>query len=198
MTRPGKPAGLVTRAETKAKKELRAQKEDALRPKRFLPSSPPARLKDYEVACFVWRKLMRRFYELEAEIVTGLDWILVENYCLSMQELDDLMTMRKVAYELWLVLAKKHKELLGEEKHDDAIFVATQVVGAYDAIFKADARIDRKKDLIQKLGMTMYVTPRARAGTAPSKKEKEEPPDEMERLLDDVNDFVNGDQRHAG
>jgi hypothetical protein len=45
---------------------------------------------------------------------------------------------------------------------------------------------------------SLYLTPRARAATAPTKKEKEAPPDELETLLDDVSDFVNGEKGNGG
>jgi phage terminase small subunit len=193
MARPGKPAGLVTRAETKEKKAQRAQKEEALKPKRGLPLNPPARLKDHKTACFIWRKLMRRYNELEAEIVTGMDWLIVENLCLSVDELDQLGTMRTAAYDIWLELAKEHDKLKKEQKWDEAVLMAINVIGAWDAVLKLDGRIDRKKDLVHKLSQSLYINPRSRAGTAPAKKEKEEPPDDLEQLLDDVTDYVNGE-----
>lgn len=191
MARPGKPAGLVRRAETKAKKQARIDRESAMAPEHGLPSNPPARLKDRKVASAIWRKLLRRYDELETQIVSGLDWILVENFCLSVDELDRLIDMQGAAYQIWLQLGEAHKKLTQEEKYDDAVLMATQVVGAYDAYLKLDARIDRKKELLHKLGQSLYVTPRARAGAAPAKKEAPEEPDEMEKLLDDVNNFVN-------
>jgi hypothetical protein len=197
MTRPGKPAGLVTRAETKAKKAQRAQKEEALRPGRGLPLNPPARLKDHKTACFVWRKLMRRYAELEAEIVTGMDWLIVENLCLSVDELDQLSHMRTVAYNLWLELGEEHDRLKKEGLVADAVLMAINVIGAWDAILKLDGRIDRKKDLIHKLSQSLYINPRSRAGTAPAQKEKEVPPDDMEQLLDQVDDIFNGNQGHG-
>src|SRR3989304_5419531 len=110
MSRPGKPAGLVTRAETKAKKAERAQKENALQPKRGLSLEPSTRLKGHKAACFIWRRLMRRYSELEAVIVTGLDWILVENFCLAVQQYDELINMRRSAYKVWEIANKALEE----------------------------------------------------------------------------------------
>jgi len=191
MSRPGKPAGLVTRAETKAKKAERAQKENALRPKRGLSLEPSARLKGHKAACFIWRRLMRRYSELEAVIVTGLDWILVENFCLAVQQYDELINMRRSAYQVWEKLDKASKEISDETPVEDQIKIWMKVGGSLSDATKLDARIDRKEALLHQLGQSLYITPRSRAGTAPKPKEKEMPPDDMEQLLDDVKTFVN-------
>lgn len=75
-----------------------------------------------------------------------------------------------------------------------AVELASKCLDAFEAVVKLDGRADRKRDLLFKLRQSLYLTPRARAGAAPDKKE-EEPKvvDPLEALLDDVNDFVNGD-----
>lgn len=163
-----------------------------MRPERALPMRAPAQLAGHAVAEVAWRRIMRTYGQLESEIVTRLDQDLLIDYCILVEQSSELDTMRKAAYQLWLELGKKHDELVKEEKRDDAVIAATAVVGAFDAVIKLDGRADRKRDLLFKLRQSLYLTPRARAGTAPVKKEKEEPPDELERLLDDVTDFVNG------
>jgi len=59
-------------------------------------------------------------------------------------------------------------------------------------VVKLDGRVDRKRSLLLQWRQSLYLTPRARAGAAPAKKEKEEAPDPLEMLLNDVSDFVNG------
>jgi phage terminase small subunit len=191
MSRPGKPAGLVTRAETKAKKAQRAQKEDELRPKRGLPKDAPARLKEYPVAQATWRAAMREYNSLEREIVTRLDLDHLVHYCMLEQHLSEIEHMREVAYKLWLDLAHEHDCLVTDKKPDLAVIMAIKVIGAFDAVIRLDTRAERKRALIKQWRESLYLTPRARAGTVPHPKEKEEPPDDLEKLLDDVTSYVN-------
>lgn len=181
---------MVTRAETKAKKAQRAQKEEALRPSRALPRDP-ARLKDYPVARATWRAIMREYNDIEGVIVTRLDYDHLIDYCMLHQHLAEIDTMRNAAYQVWLEISKAHDDLVNEEKIDEAVLIALKVVGAFDAVAKLDTRAERKRALIKQWRESLYLTPRARAGTAPKEKEKEVPPDDLEQLLDDVATYVN-------
>ena len=181
----------MTRAETKAKKAERAQKEDTLRPKRGLPKDAPAQLRDYPVAQATWRAAMREYNDLEREIVTRLDMAHLIDYCMLEQHLSEIDHLRDISYKLCQELAKEYDKLLADKKADEAIIIAIKVVGAFDAIAKLDTRAERKRALIKQWRESLYLTPRARAGTVPPAKEKEVPPDDMEQLLDDVMTFVN-------
>lgn len=180
-----KPSSLITRHETAAEQAERTERESAVRPVRTLPVSPPAQIKDRPGAQVAWRYLMRRFGETEGEIVTGFDLHLLINFCVAIEQLAQLNMMRDAAYDAWLELAKKHKELLSKELADDAVFMAVKVVGAFDAVIKLDGRIDRKVDLLHKLAQSLYLTPRSRAGVAPTRREAEAQPDELEELMDE-------------
>lgn len=181
----------MTRAETKAKKAERAQKEDELRPKRGLPKDAPAHLKDYPVAQAAWRAVMREYNSLEREIVTRLDFDHLVDYCMLQQHLSEIQHIRELALQVCQKLSNEHTRLLSEGKADEAITIAIKIVGAFDAIAKFDTRAERKRALIKQWRESLYLTPRARAGTVPHPKEKEEAPDDMEQLLDDVTSYVN-------
>lgn len=187
-----KPAALIQRHETAAEQAERSGRESSARPERILPLNPPAQLKDRSYARAAWRYLMRRFAETDGEIVSGFDLHLLVNFCQAVEQLVQLNNMRDKAYQAWLQLAEKHQGLVDEGPNEDAVFMAIKVVGAFDAVIKLDSRIDRKVDLLHKLGQSLYLTPRSRAGAAPKKKEPESPPDDMEQLLGDVSDYVNG------
>jgi len=188
-----KPSSLIQRHETAAEKAQRSERESQLRPERSLPMAAPARLDGHEIAQAAWRRMMRTYAGLEGEVVTRLDQELLLNYCMLVEQLAEIDTMRKTAYAAWLLLAKAHEKLVEAGQFDDAVLMAVQVVGAFDAVLRLDGRADRKRDLLHKYSQSLYLTPRARAGTAPAKKEQEPPPDELEQLLDDVTDFVNGE-----
>lgn len=147
--------------------------------------SAPARLKDHAVASETWRRLMREWSSLEGEVVTRLDFDLLIDYCLLVEQLGELDTMRKKAYDVWLGLSKAHEKLgaEGEEKEDDAVAMGLEVVGAFEAVIKLDARGERKRAHLQKLRESLYLTPRSRAGAVPKKKDVELP-DEFEEFLD--------------
>lgn len=185
-----KPAGLIERHETAAEVAERAQKEDALRPSRALPQDP-ARLKAYPVARATWRAIMREYNDIEGVIVTRLDYDHLIDYCMLHQHLAEIDMMRNTAYRIWLELSKVHDELANQDKADDAVVMAIKVVDAYDAVRQLDTRSERKRALIKQWRESLYLTPRARAGTAPKEKEKEVPPDDMEQLLDEVETFMN-------
>jgi phage terminase small subunit len=186
-----KPAGLIRRAETKEKKAQRAEGEESLRPRRELPLSAPARLDGHTIAASAWRRIMRSYSELEAEVVTRLDLDLLLDYCILLEQLTELDTMRKKSYLAWLDISEAHTQAKGEGRHDDAVLLAIKVVGAFDAVVKLDGRADRKRDLLLKWRQSLYLTPRARAGATPAKKEPEPEKDDLELLLDEFAGYVN-------
>lgn len=188
-----KPASLINRHETEAERQAREQREAALRPGRGLPAQAPTQLDNRKTGQAAWRYLMRRWGEAEGEIVTSLDLHLVINFCMAVDQLSQLNVMRDAAYDAWLIIAGDQQKAVEEERADDAVLLAIKVVGAFDAVLKLDSRIDRKMDLLHKLGQSLYLTPRARTGVAPKKKDPDEPKDELEELLDDVTEYVNRD-----
>lgn len=179
-----KPQALHTRHATKSELEERAAQEEMLQPGRSLPVEP-ARFADHQVAGATWRRLMREFNGVEGVIVTRLDMDLLIDYCLLEEQITEIDKMRGMAYETWLTLSKKYKMVkeLGED--EEAVLMAIKVVGAFDAILKLDGRADRKRDLLLKMRQSLYLTPRARAGTAPKGKKEEPPEDPFEKMLND-------------
>jgi len=186
-----KPAGLIERHETAAEAAERAQKENALRPRRLLPGEPPARLDGYLIARATWRRMMRRWSELEAVIVTSLDWDMLIDYCILMEQVVELDKMRRSAYQVWEKLDEALEKLSDETPAEDQVKMWMKVGGALSDATKLDGRVDRKRALLHQWRQSLYLTPRSRAGTAPTKKEKEEPPDDMEQLLSEVTTFMN-------
>lgn len=186
-----KPAGLITRAQTKAEKQRRIENEQALQPVRDLPMDTPARLKDHPGAGAAWRRLMRRYDELKAVVVTRMDEDLLVDYCMLLEQLQEMDALRKSAVEIWKMLDEQRKVLMELSQVADAIHVAAKEADTFEMIVKLDSRVDRKRSLLLQLRQSLYLTPRARAGAAPDKKEKPIPPDELEKLLDDVEDTLN-------
>jgi len=181
-----KPSALITRHETAAEQAERTARESSARPARTVPASPPAQFKHRQIAQTAWRYLVRRFGEAEGEIITGFDLHLLINFCMAIEQLAQLNMMRDKAYEAWLQLAGEHTRLIDDEgEAEDIVLAAVRVVNAFEAVLKLDSRIDRKVDLLHKLAQSLYLTPRSRAGVAPTRKEAETPPDELEQLMDE-------------
>ena len=189
-----KPAGLRNRAETKAETAARIANEAALEPERGLSVQAPARLKDHQVAQATWRRMMRTYGELQATVVTRMDMDLLVDYCLLMEQIAEMDDLRRSSIEIWKMFDKQRKTLLESGKIAEAVLMAAKEVDTYEMIVKVDSRADRKRSLLLQLRQSLYLTPRARAAAVPAKKEKPEEPDDLEKLLDDVDSFVNGKQ----
>ena len=185
-----KPAGLIKKHETAAEQTQRAQREESLRPQRSLPRGAPAQLHGHAEAQAVWRRAMRVYRELEAEIVTRLDLDMLVDYCMLSEQAIQMDQMRRSAYEVWGLADKA----LGafEGPLDERVKLALAVQSAFADAIKLDGRVDRKRALLLQWRQSLYLTPRSRAGTAPKSKEQAPPPDDLEQLLDDVTDYVNG------
>lgn len=187
-----KPAGLIRRAETKAERDRRRKGEDAMKPRRGLSGEAPTRLKDHPVASAAWRRLMRLYDGIEAEIVSGLDFDLVIDYCILMEQAGELDQMRRTAFD-----AHSAMQAIADSEEfrtwDAAMKIA--LVGklnrSSENLVKLDGRADRKRALLFQLRQSLYLTPRARAGAAPAEKTPEPPPDELEMLLNEVTNELN-------
>lgn len=214
-----KPQGLKVRHDTKAEIDARVDREASMAPAHELPMAAPARLRGHPLAAESWRRLMRGWAEIEAQVVTRLDMDLLIDYCILMEQCAELDRMRKVTYGLWLEMgaaSERLKHLITEtetearQQKDDpekvaaaaariehleeqAINAAAKCIDAFEAVVKLDGRVDRKRALLLQWRQSLYLTPRARAGAAPTKKEQEVEVDPLEALLNNVNDFVNGD-----
>ncbi len=149
------------------------------------------------MASAAWRRLMRIYSELEGQIVTRLDMDLLIDYCMLMEQLAEMDQMRKSAVEIWQQFEKARVE---KQKDDPerALDLAVSALHAFDDIVKLDARVDRKRAELHKWRQSLYLTPRARAGAAPEKKVEPEPLSEMDKLLDEVDQFVNRGEKDDG
>jgi phage terminase small subunit len=186
---------LIERHETAAETANREGKDAALRPGRKLTTYPPAQLKGHKIAQKAWRRLMRLYGELEAEIVTRMDIDMLVDYCMLIEQVQELDQMRKSAVNVWETLERALDEFDGDEK--GRYQLAINVGNALNDVVKFDGRADRKRDLLFKLRQSLYITPRARAGSIPSQKKPEEPMDPVAQMLDNVTTFVNKGGRHV-
>lgn len=185
-----KPSGLNVRHDTAAEKEARISAEEAIKPKRRLPTEEPAALRGHQVAAREWRRLMAMYNDLEAEIVSRLDMGMLLDYCILIEQLADLDELRAGALDEWrsgkITLEKIRAKL---DDPDGGVTVAAYTKAAeavnwlFDKVVKVDGRVDRKRALLLQLRQSLYLTPRSRAGVNPEQKPVEEPEDELTMLL---------------
>ncbi len=171
-----KPKALITRHETAAEQRERESREAAMRPEQGLPMAP-ARLEGHAVAAATWRRLIRLYGEIEGEIITRLDMDLLIDYCMLSEQLAEMDKMRASVVAAW-------QKMMDDKADPEA------VMSAVDTAVKLDGRIDRKRALLFQMRQSLYMTPRARAGVAPAKREEPEEPTDMDQLLAEANELI--------
>jgi len=152
-----KPASLLISDRHKTRMAEREESEASLRLTKKLSMKPPAELTGYLIAQSCWKYLIRLYNKLEGVIITPFDKDILIEYCLGMEYVSELRNLRRIA------LNNK----------------------SYELYIGVDTRLDRKGARLDTLRAQLYLTPRSRAGVAPSEKMKEEY-DPMDRLLDEA------------
>jgi len=189
-----KPANLIKRHETAEEKSARESAENAMNSGRQLPHEAPARLAKHKVAAAAWRAMMREYNAIEGVIVTRLDQDLMIDYCILVEQADEIDRLRKSAFSVWEVASKEYAKAILNKQPEDYLSLITKINDSFENIIKLDGRADRKRALMLQIRQSLYLTPRSRAGAAPDPKEKEPPPDELEQLLSEANEIISGGQ----
>lgn len=142
---------------------------------------------------------MREFDSLKADRVDSQDRDLMIAYCLTLEEEQDLLTMRTAALADWkarredVTMHRRHMvdykpasdAATWAELTDQLVQLVNKVQPAYKTVLDIDARLDRKRSSLLGYQQQMYLTPRSRAGVIPERAEEEDPLDAMEKLLGD-------------
>lgn len=189
-----KPSSLNRRHETAAERQARADAESAMTPESDLPYNSPSQLSGLAIAQKVWRETIKTYMEIEGLIVTKLDFDLLVDYCKMMQQAIELDQMRKEAVFAVDLLKKLRDKQIKENDLEHAERTAAKMAPAMELVVKIDSRVDRKRAELNKMRTYLYLTPRARAGANPEKRNnQEEELDPMAALLDEVTNYVNGE-----
>lgn len=181
-----KPTSLNSRNTSKEIRADRESAESAMTPKTALTAAVPVILrgKDHIIAAATWKKTIGLYLETEGVIATAFDEGLLIDYCLVMEEWVELKEMKKIIKSDWETNSKAVKKI---KPNTDTLKDWVQmwnVVNAIEAKFRGmDARLDGKRKLLHTLRQSLYLTPRSRAGVAPTEKEVESDMDEMDALL---------------
>lgn len=179
-----KPLELHNRHNTKAEKQARLDAEAALHPEKGMPSTTPATIKDDKIAAKTWRRMLKEYGHLKAELVSRLDIDLLLDYCIVTSQIVELESMRSNSFKVWKYLNDQRVQLAKDDDHLGALALIDKIQKAYDVIIKIDARLDAKRKLIFSYRQSLYLTPRSRAGVKPAEDtEKDAPVDPLEAAL---------------
>lgn len=180
-----KDSSLNKRHDTKADKKKRESAEVAMKPKTKLDLKPPAALTGHKHASAVWTRLLSLYKETKGEIITAFDADELIKYCLAEEELLELSGLRKVVLRTWDIHLKWLNQFKPKgDQIKDYLGALAQANALLQRFQGLDARLDGKRKLIHSLAQSLYLTPRSRAGVAPSEKDPELPKSEMDNLLD--------------
>lgn len=153
-------------------------------PKTVLTLKPPIELKGHKTAAGVWARLVGLYFETEGTIVTAFDADLLVKYCLAEEELLELFTLRAEIKKIWQTHSKWLNKLKPKDENLKDYFNALSQANALLQRFQGmDARMDGKRKLVFALAQSLYLTPRSRAGVAPTEKEPPEPDNPMGKFL---------------
>lgn len=181
-----KPTGLQVRHATRSERTARAESDAALTPSVPLTSATPAALRGHAYASRLWVHLIKLYSSIDAVIVTSLDRELLVRYCLLEEETRELMSLRKTIAAEWRSQLKSAKKIKPSADNLKDWVRMWEIVNALFQRFQGmDARLDGKRKLLVQVEQSLYLTPRSRAGVAPTEKADEPEPDEIEKLLND-------------
>ncbi|MAT45356.1 MAG: hypothetical protein CL609_23755 [Anaerolineaceae bacterium] len=189
-----KPNSLNRRHNTAAENQARIDAESAMTPESDLSMKVPSKLNNHPIAQKAWKNLIGLYNELEGAIVSALDFDLLVDYCLMMEQAAELDQMRKEAVFAVELLKNLRDQQIKNEDLEKAERTAAKMAPAIELVAKIDARVDGKRKELNKMRTYLYLTPRSRAGVSPNKKEEDQQEmDPMAMLLGEVTDYVNGE-----
>lgn len=180
-----KPKTLSRRHNTAAERKAKAAAESAVTPRTRLPAKPPAELTGHKTACAVWKRTVALYAEVDGTIATAFDRDLLVKYCLLEEESLELAALRKEIKQEYAAQLKAARRFHPTSKEIKDYVNMWNVVNALFQRFQGmDARLDGKRKLLHVLSMSLYLTPRARAGVAPPEKPPAKKKSKMAALLD--------------
>lgn len=182
-----KPQGLSKRHATREEKDARESAERAMTPATQLTLKPPASIAKHKQAAAVWTRLVGLYGETEGTIITAFDEDLLAKYCLAEVECVWLANRIVDAEKSSALISKQIQRMHPKERDEWKIYanLLKQLNAIETRVTGLDARLDGKRKLSHSLAQSMYLTPRSRAGVAPTEKELPKPESELGSLLDD-------------
>lgn len=168
MGRNAKPVELLVLEGTsrKSKAELERRKNAEIKlESRTLQADPMVRGDKRALREF---RRMKKLYE-EIEFVGSLDEHLINQYCLSVSELDDLVALMNDMRDA-IQAVREDGELSSADR-------ARAVKELAELLMKYDAEVRYKRAEIVKMGDRLYLNPVARSKNVPKRPAKQDDPD---------------------
>ena len=164
-----KPSSLSTRHSTAEERAERESAELAMTPVTKLDKHPPLLLQKHKHAIATWKRLIGLYDEVEGSIITAFDANLLTRYCLLEEECIWLEGKRA---EVDTSAVKINKELgkttIAKMGAENYIALLQQYTALNARVQGLDARLDGKRKLLVAIEQSLYLTPRSRAGVAPT------------------------------
>lgn len=175
---PAKKTQLLSkRHSTKEEIEQREAAEEAMTPITQLPTDPPPLLQKHKIARETWTRLVGLYFEVKGTLITAFDADLLAKYCILEEECLWLEGKRAEVDRNAMNLNKRLAKI--KDPKGEQLKTYYQLLEQYNALNARvqglDARLDGKRKLVHSLAQSLYLTPRSRAGVAPTGKAKEEP-----------------------
>ena len=166
-----KPQSLSNRHSTKAEIAERTESEAAFTPRTELGLKPPPALTAHKRAQRTWMRLIKLYEEVDGTIATAFDEDLLIQYCLLDEECDDIAKLRAAVLTEYNDLKKQIKKKPRAEEMKEHLAMLEQKNALLARYQGLDARLDGKRKHLHTLQMSLYLTPRSRAGVEPKRKE---------------------------
>ena len=170
-----KPLSLQSRHSTNDEITAREKADESMQSEKAFSVREPADLKGHKTACKVWRRTIREYEKLEAQLVSKLDYDLLIDYCLTMEQMEEINELRESARDVWRTLQVAYRDAVKSHEVIEAKLLAPRVTDSFDSIVKLDARLDQKRKYLLTVRQSLYMTPRSRTGQAPEKKDEKDP-----------------------
>ena len=174
-----KPTALIDPKRAKVsieKREAREAAELAITPTTQLSTDPPPLLQKRKVARETWSRLVQLYLGVQGTLITAFDEDLLTKYCILEEECLWLEAKRS---EVDRNAVKLDKQLAKINPKGEQLKTYYQLLEQYNALNTRvqglDARLDGKRKLLHSLSQSLFLTPRSRAGVAPTEKPTEKP-----------------------
>ena len=178
-----KPLGLSQKHLTNDEIAAKEAQQNAYKSQVKLPKKAPATLKNHPVAQAVWRRILKDLTSINQPYVEQLDFDLLVDYCLLMEQATEIDSMRKAAFSQWQLFDEARIEAVRQGDFALALKFASDCAEANESIVKLDARVDQKRKLLFSLRQSLYLTPRSRARAVNTPAEEPEKEDSLDGLL---------------
>ncbi len=144
----------------------------------------------------IWKRTIKLYDG--TELLNALDTNLLARYCEETLARDQLLDLRKQKQNITALLDRSIdklreivednsiKDAIGEDNFSSILHIIAAGMEKFgvDTMLKIETRIESKTKLLNQMELSLYMTPRARAGAVPQKPDKEAKDDPNAEMFD--------------